>query len=171
MLCSLLQSKGEEMNKCFEPIYDENSRVLVLGSFPSVISRKNNFYYGNPRNRFWHILETVFCEKVPETADGKKKYVLRHRVALWDTVSECDISGSADSKIDKRKLKPNDLKKLLANAPNLTKIVCNGKKAYEIFMYYFGDEGYNVELLPSTSPANTWFDIEPWQRVLNEAKQ
>lgn len=159
------------MNKCFEPIFDENSRILVLGSFPSVISRKNNFYYGNPRNRFWYVLESVFGDKVPETSEGKKEYLLKHRVALWDTVSECDIIGSADSKIDKRRLKPNDLKKLLANAPNITKIVCNGKKSYEIFMYYFGSEGYKAELMPSTSPANTWFDIEPWQRVFNEAKK
>lgn len=157
------------MNKCFEPIFDKNSKILVLGSFPSVISRKNNFYYGNPRNRFWYVLESVFGDKVPETADGKREYVLKHGIALWDTVSECDIKGSADSEIDKRRLKPNDLKKVFDNAPNLTKIVCNGKKAYEIFLYYFGDLGYETELMPSTSPANTWFKIEPWQRVLREA--
>ena len=99
------------------PVFDENSRVLVLGSFPSVQSRKAAFFYGHPQNRFWRVLSAVFGEPVPGDVPEKKALLLKHKVALWDVIASCDVTGSADASI--KNVVPNDLSVILSTA-NIT---------------------------------------------------
>ena len=108
------------------PVYDENSRVLVLGSFPSVRSREQKFFYGHPHNRFWKVLALVFEEKVPENIDEKKNLLLGHNIALWDVIASCDIDGSSDSSI--KNVAFNDLSQILSKA-DVRAVVLNGKTA------------------------------------------
>lgn len=105
------------------PVYDENSRILILGSFPSVKSREAAFFYGHPQNRFWRVLAAVLGEEAPQTAAEKKSLLLRHGVALWDVIASCDIAGSSDASITN--VVPNDLSRILDAAP-VRRIFCNG---------------------------------------------
>ena len=98
----------------FEPVYDKNSKVLILGSFPSVKSRQVDFYYGNKRNRFWETLCSYFGEAVPESTQDKIDFLLRRNIAIWDIVTECEIDGSKDDTI--KNFKVADLKKVLQNS-------------------------------------------------------
>lgn len=100
----------------FLPVYNEESRILILGSFPSVKSRENQFYYGHPQNRFWKVIAGIFKEPLPQTIDEKKDLLLRHRIAVWDVIDSCDIVGSSDSSI--RNVVPNDMDLILSNAKN-----------------------------------------------------
>lgn len=146
----------------FPPIFDQNSRVLILGSFPSVKSRQQAFYYGHPRNRFWSVLADAFGEELPQTVEQKKNLCLCHGVALWDIVTECEITGSMDSSI--RNYVTADLSRVL-DACNIGKILCNGQTAYRITKAtYFGD--IETVCLPSTSPANARFDKSEWLNAL-----
>lgn len=109
--------------KGFLPFFDENSEILILGSFPSVISRETNFYYGNKQNRFWKILSEAFGEPAPETIGEKQALLKNHKIALWDVVTECEITGSLDSTI--KNYKVADLRQVLDNA-NVKTIILNG---------------------------------------------
>ena len=117
--------------KGFLPFFDENSEILILGSFPSVISRETNFYYGNKQNRFWKILSEAFGEPAPETIGEKQALLKNHKIALWDVVAECEITGSLDSTI--KNYKVADITQVLDKA-NVKKIILNGGKAKEIFL-------------------------------------
>lgn len=117
--------------KGFLPFFDENSEILILGSFPSVISRETNFYYGNKQNRFWKVLAEAFGEPAPETIGEKQALLKNHKIALWDVVAECEITGSLDSTI--KNYKVADLRQVLDKA-NVKKIILNGGKAKEIFL-------------------------------------
>ncbi len=142
----------ESLTHPFEPVYDSESTILVLGSFPSVISRKNNFYYSNPQNRFWQVLSSVFDENLPYTIEEKKALVLKNHIALWDVLASCDISGSDDSSI--KNPVPNDFTKILAESQIKT-IYTTGEKAHKLYKKYcFKKTGIEDILLPSTSPAN-----------------
>lgn len=155
-----------EIKYGFEPFYDEESKVLILGSFPSVKSRQIEFYYGNERNRFWNTVCGFFKEEVPKTVDGKKQFLLRRKIALWDMVTQCEIVGSQDSKI--KNFAVADIKKLLQNS-KINYIILNGSKATEIFVKNFGDINVPYERLPSTSPANVSFKKEVWSEALLRA--
>ena len=155
-----------EIKRGFEPVYDKNSEVLILGSFPSVKSRKVEFYYGNPQNRFWRTLCSYFGEEVPKTTEGKRQTVLKHKIALWDIVTECEIVGSQDATI--KNFTVADIKTLLQNS-NIRYIILNGGKAYEIFTRHYSDIDVPFEKLPSTSPANTHFTMEEWHNALSRA--
>lgn len=134
------------------PVYNSRSRVLILGTFPSVKSREQRFYYGHPQNRFWPMLANVFCEETPRSTDEKKALLLKHGIALWDVVSECDITGSADSSI--RNAKPNDIGLILASAP-IERILANGALAGRLYEKLCGGAlGRSITVMPSTSPAN-----------------
>lgn len=135
------------------PVYDENSRVLVLGSMPSPASRAAGFYYGHPRNRFWQVMARLVNEPVPDTNASKRDFCLRHRIALWDVLSECDIDGASDASI--RNAKPNDLASIVRTAP-ISAVFCTGAKAFELYgKLGCGDMcGLPAIKLPSTSPAN-----------------
>ncbi len=144
----------------FDPVFDERSRVLVLGSFPSVLSRENRFYYGNPRNRFWAVLAAAVGEPVPPTqdVDAKRSLLLRHGVALWDVVESCDVRGSSDASI--RNVVPADVGRVLAVAP-LEHVICNGGTAGRLYRRWLeGRCGMPAEVLPSTSPANASWSLE-----------
>ena len=109
------------------PTYDERSRVLVLGSLPSPKSREYGFNYGHPRNRFWQVLAQLADEPVPDTVDRKRDFCLRHHIALWDVVAECDIEGASDASI--RNASPNDLAKIVSSSP-IEAVFCTGAKAF-----------------------------------------
>ena len=134
------------------PVFDARSRVLILGSFPSVRSRAAAFYYAHPRNRFWPVLAAVLDEPTPETAEEKRAMLLRRRVALWDVVASCRIAGSSDASIEN--VRANDLRRVLDAAP-IEAIFCNGGTAYRYYQRLCRTElGWEARLLPSTSPAN-----------------
>lgn len=150
----------------FSPVYDKDSKVLILGSFPSVKSRQTEFYYGNPQNRFWRVVCGYFGESVPQNIDGKKEFLLRRNIAIWDIVTECEIVGSQDSTI--KNFITADLNSLLQNS-RIGFIILNGGKAYSIFKARYGDINVPYVQLPSTSPANTHFDEKEWTDVLSRA--
>ena len=142
----------------FGPLYNENSRVLILGSFPSVKSREQEFFYGHPQNRFWKVTASVFDEEPPRTTEDKKAFLVRNHIALWDVIGSCDIEGSSDSSI--RNVKVNDISKILTTA-DIKAIYLNGKKAYHLYQQYL-EPTINREgiCLPSTSPANAAWRLE-----------
>ncbi len=132
----------------FEPIFDTNSKILILGTIPSVKSRSVGFYYGHPKNRFWEVLEEIFEEKIKD----KREFLLRRRIALWDVLASCEIEGSSDASI--KKAIPNDLEKLIHNS-HIKTIFTTGKTAYKYYMQFFKDKvDLPVYCLPSPSPAN-----------------
>lgn len=140
------------LNHPFPPIYDESSTVLILGSFPSVKSREQQFYYGHPQNRFWPLLAALCDEAPPRTVGDKKALCLRHGIALWDVIAGCDIEGSADSSI--RNAEVNDLTVILGSCA-IRRIYVNGGTAYRLFRRYQQPAiGREAVKLPSTSPAN-----------------
>ena len=151
--------------KSFPPIFDEQCRLLILGSFPSVKSREVSFYYGNKQNRFWKILSEAFGEPAPETIGEKQALLKNHKIALWDVVAECEITGSLDSTI--KNYKVADLQKVLDKA-NVKKIILNGGKAKEIFLKNYKYLSDSAVFLPSTSPLNTRFDKTIWLNALKE---
>ena len=146
----------------FKPIFDKNSKILILGSFPSVISRKFGFYYTNPQNRFWRVLAGILNAAAPESTDEKIKFLLSHNIAIYDAAISCEIEGSSDEKMSK--IVPVNLKPIFKEA-NITQVYANGGKAYEICEKYLNDEILNATgkppvKLPSTSPANAKFSLE-----------
>lgn len=149
----------------FAPVYDEGSELLVLGSFPSVKSRKINFYYGNPQNRFWRTVCGFFGESVPPSPEDKRAFVLRRKIALWDVVTACEIVGSADSSIKNEQIA--DLAALIRGS-RIRAVFCNGTKAYELLMQHFPQYQTIAKKLPSTSPANPRFSADVWQDALRE---
>lgn len=153
-----------EIKHGFPPVYDGYSRLLILGSFPSVKSRQADFYYGNPQNRFWRVVCSFFGEPVPETTEGKKQFLLRRNIALWDIVAECEIVGSQDSTI--KNFKTVNIESLLQNS-DIRYIILNGSAAFSIFMRENGDIDIPYVRLPSTSPANTRFDEKEWHNALS----
>lgn len=141
-----------------EPIYNKKSEILILGSFPSVKSREEGFFYGHPQNRFWKVTSTIFGEVTPHTIEEKKKFLLRNKIALWDVIHSCEIIGSSDSSI--KNVKVNDLTKILDTA-NIRQIYVNGKKAYHYYNKYIKSQvGIEAACLPSTSPANAAWNLE-----------
>ncbi len=153
------------MKEGFPPVFDGHSRVLILGSFPSVKSRALGFYYGNPQNRFWGMLSRFFGDPVPLTAEGKRAYVLGHGVALWDVVTRCEIEGSADSSI--RAAEIGDVA-ALERACGYLPVFCNGSKSYSELGRNFPELLPLARRLPSTSPANPRYDETAWHSALAE---
>jgi len=149
----------------FDPIFDENSEILILGTLPSVKSREQNFYYGHPQNRFWKVIAALFCEPVPERIPEKKDLLLKHHIALWDVLASCEITGSADSSI--KNAVPNDLSAILSSA-NIRRIYTNGKTSKNYYKR-FSEEitGRGSVCLPSTSPANAAWSLD---RLINAWK-
>ena len=152
----------------FGPVYDRNSKILILGSFPSVRSREAAFFYGHPQNRFWPLLGRVLDCEVPADTEGRKTMLLDHGIALWDTIEECDIIGSSDSSI--RNVIPVDIMKILDFA-DVQEIFCNGNTSYKLFMKYLNPIcGRTPVRLPSTSPANAAWSMdrlyEAWKSIV-----
>ena len=165
----------------FEPVFDGRSRLLVLGSFPSVLSRANAFYYGNPQNRFWPVIAACLGEPVPpnegdpvpgtpassslpnavtleESIAAKRELLLHHGIALWDVIHSCDIKGSSDASI--KNVVPADIGRITSVA-HIEAVVCNGGTAGRLYRRYLrGATGIDAVVLPSTSPANASWSLE-----------
>ena len=135
------------------PFINENSKILILGSLPSIKSRENGFFYAHPQNRFFKALASVFNEPEPKTIEDRKAFLNRHNIALYDVIYECDICGSSDSSI--KNVVPIKLKELLKQYSNISKIYTTGKKAKELYdKYLLDDVGIEAISLPSSSAAN-----------------
>ena len=159
----------------FPPLYDAASRILILGSFPSVKSREQRFFYGHPQNRFWRVTAAVFDCPVPQTVEEKKAFLHGNHIALWDVIARCEITGSSDSSI--RNAVPNDLSVILSSAPVRQIFVngCTAAKYYE--RYQQKTTGIPAVRLPSTSPANAAWTLdrltEAWKiiRITEPARE
>lgn len=152
----------------FGPLYDSRSKILILGSLPSVKSRQQNFFYGHPQNRYWRLMAKLLKETEPKTIEEKKALVLNHRIAMWDTIYSCDIIGSSDSSI--KNVVPNDLSVIIRNS-EVTHIFCNGNASGAYYRKYQEDAlGISAAVLPSTSPANAAWSFErlfeAWKAIL-----
>lgn len=157
------------LNHPIPPVYDSESKILILGSFPSVKSREQQFFYGHKQNRFWRVLAQVLGCAVPESIEDKRAMLLTHHIAVWDVIASCEITGSSDATI--RNVVPNDLSRILSHA-DIRAIYTNGAKAHQLYQkYIYPVNGREALLLPSTSPANAGYSldrlVEAW-RVIGE---
>ena len=167
-----MTSSGQRILHPFGPLFGPDSRVLILGSFPSVKSREQNFFYGHPQNRFWKVVAALFGQEPPQTIPEKKELILSHGLALWDSIASCVITGSSDASI--REVRPNDLRIILDSAP-IERIYCNGRKSHEMYeKYILPSLGREAACLPSTSPANAAWSLEKliaaWSVILPDQK-
>lgn len=150
------------------PVYDENSKIIILGSFPSVKSREEEFFYAHPQNRFWRVVAAVFDEDTPKTVFEKRKLLLKNGVALWDVIASCEITGSSDASI--KNAIPNDVLKIV-NESGASRIFTNGKTAYNLYKkLVYPKTGIEAALLPSTSAANAAMSLDAliseWKRII-----
>ncbi len=152
MNVAALSASTTSVKHCIDPVFDADSRVLLLGSMPSPKSREVGFYYGHPQNRFWRVLAAVFDDPLIGTVDEKKAFLLRHRIALWDVLASCEIVGASDASI--RNPCPNDLSRILEVA-DIRAIFATGAKAAQLYRRLCESElGVGCLALPSTSAAN-----------------
>ena len=167
-----MNKNPKRINHPIPPVFDENSEILILGSFPSVKSREQGFFYGHPQNRFWKVTAAVFNEDVPESIEEKREFLLRNHIALWDVIESCEITGSADSSI--KNVKANNIGKVLKNT-RISLIFVNGKTAEKLYnKYVFPVLGKECVCLPSTSPANAAWSLEKligaWKIIRSDNK-
>ena len=162
----------ERLSHPFPPLYDAESRILILGSFPSVKSREAMFFYGHPQNRFWRVVSGVLGCECPGTVEEKKRMLHTYHIALWDVIASCEISGSSDSSI--REAVPTELTPILQCA-SIRQIFCNGAAAYRLYCRYQQQRtGREAVRLPSTSPANAAWSADrltqAWRVILDARK-
>ena len=160
----------QHLKHTIHPVYDAHSKLLILGSFPSVKSRESAFFYGHPQNRFWQVISSVCGVALPETVEAKKKLLLQHHIALWDVIDECDIIGSSDSSI--KNVIPNDISTILSSS-EVTRVFVNGKTAERLYRQYIEPTTQiKAVYLPSTSPANATWKLEKlidkWRESLSQ---
>ncbi|NLB20636.1 MAG: DNA-deoxyinosine glycosylase [Clostridium sp.] len=151
--------KREFQTHPFGPIYDKDSKILILGSFPSVKSREESFFYAHKQNRFWKVIQSITNSGgILDTDEEKARMLLESKIALWDTIASCDIIGSSDASITN--VKPNDLREII-NHSKVKQIYCNGTTSYNLYQKYVKkDLGISAIKLPSTSPANAAWSLE-----------
>ena len=152
----------------FPPVFDKNSEILILGSFPSVKSREESFFYANPQNRFWKLMAQLLNESTPKDTKDKIVMLKKHKIALWDVIESCDIVGSSDSSISN--VVPVDISQILSRA-NIIKVYANGGKAFELYnKYLYPKTKLDITKLPSTSPANAGYSFDKllseWKKIL-----
>ena len=162
-----IQTVGDRVIHPIPPVYDSDSKILILGSFPSVRSREEGFFYGHPQNRFWKVTASVFGKEIPQSIGEKKSFLLQNHIALWDVIGSCVIEGSSDASI--RDAAPNDLNVILERA-EIREIFVNGKTAYRYYQKFSeARTGRTAVCLPSTSPANAAWTLErlteSWRRI------
>ena len=156
----------QSLKHTFDPVFDEESKILILGSFPSVKSRENNFFYGHPQNRFWKVMANVLDWNVPTTIEEKREMLLNNYVAVWDVIASCSIVGSSDTSI--KDVVVNDFSRILENS-KVERIYVNGGKAYELYHKYAEKvTGIQAVKLPSTSPANAAWSLEKLTKTWKE---
>ena len=158
----------QSLKHTFDPVFDAESKILILGSFPSVKSRENNFFYGHPQNRFWKVMANVLEWEVPTTIEEKREMLLKNHVAVWDVIASCSIVGSSDTSI--KDVVVNDFSRILENS-KVERIYVNGGKAYELYHKYAEKvTGIQAVKLPSTSPANAAWSLEKliktWKEII-----
>lgn len=161
------------INHPFKPIYSKDSKILILGSFPSVKSRQQNFYYAHPQNRFWKLIAKIYKANIPNNIEEKKKLILNNNLAIWDVIKSCEIEGSADSSI--QNIEVSDINELI-NKTDITKVVFNGNKAAEsYFKYNKRIENIEYITLPSISPANAQYSFERlyniWKKEITQNRE
>ena len=150
--------KSERITHAFDPVFNSESRILILGTMPSPKSRELGFYYSHPRNRFWPVLAKIFGEELPKTPEEKRAFCLRHKIALWDVLKECDIEGASDSSI--KNAIPNDLS-IILNSADIKAIFTTGTTAAKLYKKFIEPEvKIPAAALPSTSPANAKVKFE-----------
>ena len=157
------------MNKIcgLPPIIDGKSGILILGSFPSPMSLKQQEYYGNPRNHFWLIMAEMLQEPLPADYESKKRMLLKHGVALWDVLSSCCRNGAADAQIEEPEI--NELESFVRKYSQLKAAFFNGRMAEKIFKMHYEEFPLPCAYLPSTSPAHAryWGEkISEWKKIL-----
>ena len=172
--CFLLGGESAEMEYTniihpFPALYDSRSKILILGSLPSVKSREQNFFYGHPQNRFWPLMAALFGEKPPKTIEEKRALALRRHFGMWDTIYSCDIKGSSDSSI--KNVVPTDLQSIIEES-EISQIFCNGQTSGKYYHRYQEKQlGMPAIVLPSTSPANAAWNMErlkqAWEVILS----
>ena len=151
-------AEEQRLTHPFPPLFGPDSEALILGSFPSVKSREQSFFYGHPQNRFWRVIAAVFEEDVPSSIEEKTLLILQNRLALWDSIRSCTITGSSDSSV--RDVVPNDISAILGNS-KVERIFCNGALSHKMYMkYIYPDVRIKAVKLPSTSPANAAFSLD-----------
>ena len=156
----------QSLKHTFDPVFNTESKILILGSFPSVKSSENNFFYGRPQNRFWKVMAKVLEWEVPKTIEEKRKMLLENHVAVWDVIASCSILGSSDTSI--KDVVVNDFSKILENS-KVERIYVNGGKAYELYHKYAEKvTGIKAVKLPSTSPANAAWSLEKLTKTWKE---
>jgi len=165
-----MEKEYKRIKHTFEPIFNKDSKILILGSLPSVKSREEGFYYGHPQNRFWSVLSSIYNLEIPKTIDEKIAMLVNNNIAIWDVIESCDIIGSSDSSI--KNVIPADLSKILNNN-KIQNIYANGKTASKLYKKYSEkNTGIKIIELPSTSPANATYTldrlIEAWIVILKE---
>lgn len=165
-----MNAMAQRMDHPFAPLYSERSRILILGSFPSVKSREQLFYYGHPQNRFWKVIAALYHQEVPAGIPEKRDLILKNGLALWDSIAGCVISGSSDASI--REVRANDLSVILDHCP-IRRIFCNGRTAWQYYDRLIKPgTGREAVCLPSTSPANAQWTLdrltEAWSVILEE---
>ena len=164
--------KPEQIVHPIPPLYDAQSRILILGSFPSIKSREAMFFYGHPQNRFWPLLARLLKEQAPTSIEEKRALALGHHIALWDSIRSCTITGSSDSSV--RDVVPNDLSVILGNS-KVGRIYCNGALSHKMYMkYIYPTTGIEAVKLPSTSPANAAYSMDRLEkewRVITESPE
>lgn len=144
--------ESRRITHAFAPVFDSESRILILGTMPSPKSRELGFYYSHPRNRFWPVMANIFGEEIPKTPEDKKAFCLRHKIALWDVLRECDIEGASDSSI--KNAVPNDISVIL-NSADIKAVFATGTTAAKFYKKFIEPKtGIPAVALPSTSPAN-----------------
>lgn len=153
-----------------DPVWNADSKVLILGSFPSVKSRETMFFYGHPQNRFWRVLSAVLNVEMPQTIDEKKALLIAHKIAMWDVIASCEIRGSADSSI--RNAVPNNIGMIIEHS-KIQRVFVNGGTAARLYDHYLlPTVGVTATKLPSTSPANASWSFErlctEWRSVADE---
>ncbi len=164
-----MKKELQTITHTFEPIFNEHSKILILGTFPSVKSREGEFYYHHKQNRFWKLISYLTSELLPETIEDKKKMLLKHQIAIWDVIYQCDIYGSSDSSI--KNVIPNDINIILKKC-DIEIILANGDKAFQLYnKYCLPNTGKECIKMPSTSPANAAWSlerlIEAWGKAIN----
>lgn len=166
-----MRNKIQKVHHELNPVYNSESKILILGSIPSPKSREIGFYYSHPQNKFWKVLSAIFNTKIPDDINSKREFLLNNHIALWDVIDSCDIIGASDSSI--KNIKVNDINRILKNS-NIKTIFTTGKKADNLYMKYcYPKTKIKSIYLPSTSPANcanyTFEDlVEKYKVILNK---
>jgi TDG/mug DNA glycosylase family protein len=166
--------ENEKLIHPFEPVIFEDSEILILGTFPSIKSFENNFYYSHPKNQFWDILSVVFNDKKSLTIEEKKKFLKKHKIALWDTICECKRKNGNSRDDNLKVLKPCSIENLLKKYPNIKKVAVTSRTAEKIIKKYFKNSTFSILhsplYLPSPSPLNARLKLQEkakiWKKLL-----